>query len=60
MLSTSGLSPAESSSAPRVAKASVVLRDGTGPDAACPAALQLDSSCDRSETFSDDRALHAP
>lgn len=52
-ISTSGLLPAESSSASRVAKAGAVLRDGPVPDATCPAAWHWDSSCARSETLSD-------
>lgn len=54
MISTSGLLPAESSSASRVTKAGAVLRDGPGPDATCPAVWQWDSSCDCPETLSDD------
>ena len=53
MVSTSGLLPAESSSASRVAKAGAVLRDGPVPDATCPAARHWDSSCDHPETLSD-------
>lgn len=60
MISTSGLLPAESSSALGVTKAGAVLREGPGPDVTCLAGWHWVSNCDCPETHTDGWALHAP